>query len=285
MSASVPKFSSFKAKQATGDNEPREATQPERHASSKHKSHHHSQEGRHGRHHRSHHEPRSEDRDRRRGVQVSKDEARGDEVAFKPSIPLAHPSNDGLFIIDKRGDEKNIVYGRLHGYSVPNFRRYGSGCVLGCSQHMKIDRAYSDEKGIVLGDRHVGFLSASIWGNHNLAKREKRGERLLKVRSEDQGANVDFDADFIPLSSLGKKRKRAETDDGFLSEDENQHYRSIEGKAKDVLEQGLQYATDSSSSGLEDGRQLKMDSAIKTMSIELAVLQISLQCLHYTNES
>lgn len=70
------------------------------------------------------------------------------------------------FIVDLRGDPRNVEYGSLHRYSVPIYHRAGRGSVIGAPPNVKIDRDASTEKEVVLrvvdgtkGDRRV--LSAS----------------------------------------------------------------------------------------------------------------------------
>ncbi len=64
-------------------------------------------------------------------------------------IAPSHAPDDipDIFIIDRKGDEKNLVYGSIHKYSIPTFRRFGAGYVLGLSSDFRIDRDYGDDKG------------------------------------------------------------------------------------------------------------------------------------------
>lgn len=59
------------------------------------------------------------------------------------------------FVSDWNGDEKNLVYGSLHKYSVPKYHRYGAGHVLGAPSESKIDRENVDEKCIILTDARL----------------------------------------------------------------------------------------------------------------------------------
>ena len=97
-----------------------------------------------------------------------------------PSEPLEDASV--LYIIDREGDVKNLVYGSIHRYSVPPFHRIGAGSVLGAKRSLKIDRDVTDEKVIVLRDR-----KDEIGGRREkyvFARNEKKAVRLLRIRPE-----------------------------------------------------------------------------------------------------
>ena len=87
-----------------------------------------------------------------------------------------HESNS--FVVDRRGDVKNVVYGSMHRYDVPLFRRFGAGNVLGCKVDIKIDRDVSDDKGLVLSGRRGGPGGRE---KYVFAKNEKKSVHLVKV--------------------------------------------------------------------------------------------------------
>jgi len=74
---------------------------------------------------------------------------------------LARGSHDGrddfgdskTFIVDIRGDPKNLEYGCLYRYRIPNYHRSGSGHVVGAMSGQRIDRDASTDKTIVLDVR------------------------------------------------------------------------------------------------------------------------------------
>jgi len=150
------------------------------------------------------------------------------------------------------------VYGGLHRYEVPNYRRVGAGCVLGVQSSVKIQRELSDEKGIVLSS--VAAIKYRKREKYVFSKMER--PRLLKIRPEAVGASIrDTGSEFISLEShYGKKRRKVarDTSDQSNTEDEVKHYRSIHGKAKDeqFLDQELQYVSDAASSEFEQENEL-----------------------------
>ena len=60
------------------------------------------------------------------------------------------PNGPESFIVDLRGDPKNIEYDCLHRYSIPFYHRSGRGSVIGAPPNVKIDRDASTEKQVVL---------------------------------------------------------------------------------------------------------------------------------------
>jgi hypothetical protein len=77
-----------------------------------------------------------------------------------PLLETRKPSPEpvGIFTIDRKGDLKNLEFGSIHRYSVPSFYRTGAGRVMGMPSHLRIDRDYGDDKGLILNDR-TGFIS------------------------------------------------------------------------------------------------------------------------------
>jgi hypothetical protein len=135
------------------------------------------------------------------------------------------------FIVDWKGDVKNLVYGSIHRYSVPPFHRAGAGSVLGLPSLVRIDRDYGDEKGIILNDR--SDFKSGRREKYIFSKIEKERPRLLKIRQDITTQDSPSETDYISLHiSRGTKRKRGSEDDGSCSEDGEMNYRSIHGKAK-----------------------------------------------------
>lgn len=180
------------------------------------------------------------------------------------------PPRVDVFIVDRKGDEKNLVYGSVHRYSVPPFYRVGAGGVLGVPRRFKIQRDLSDEKGIVLSDLRES--QARKREKYVFSKMEK--PRLLKLRST---AFVDEDsslqADFMSLEHpRGKKRKREldEDSDSSGSENESKHYRSIHGKAKSdqPSDTAFQFASESDIS--ESGDAMNDSASARKKNAELS---------------
>lgn len=197
-------------------------------------------------------------------------------------VPIKHQSNvlgsetaSDIYVVDRKGDVKNLLYGSNHRYSVPPFHRIGAGRVLGAPQDTKIDREHSDDKGIVLANlRDFRYNNRE---KYIFSKVERDRPRLLKIRSEVLAEKAFLhDEDFVPLqTSRGKKRKRVDRELGSNSESDHDdtHYRSIQGKAKtsnQPQDDAFQYASDSDSSGSDAGRTMRLESSIKQKNIELS---------------
>ncbi|KAF7856168.1 uncharacterized protein EAF02_011427 [Botrytis sinoallii] len=157
------------------------------------------------------------------------------EVSTKhePDVSGSETASD-IYVVDRKGDVKNLIYGSNHRYSVPPFHRIGAGRVLGAPRDTKIDRDHSDDKGIVLTNlRDFRFNNRE---KYIFSKVERDRPRLLKIRSEVLAEEPFLhDDDFVPLQiSRGKKRKRVDLELGSNSESDHDdtHYRSIQGKAK-----------------------------------------------------
>jgi hypothetical protein len=231
----VPKFASFRAKPA-----PTDKIEEERHKSGSNDR----ESSRHRRH-------RSRSRERtRHETRPARDES--------------------LWVIDRKGDVKNLIYGSIHKYSVPPFHRIGAGGVLGAPSGMKIDRDYGDEKGIVLVNPRDSKLYSR--DKYIFSKLEKEKPRLLKIRPELLvERSTEGELDFISLTTRGRKRKRAEVANTSDSEDDETNYRSIHGKSKlkdEPTDDTFQYATESESSGPE--RTIKLDDTVKQKTIQLS---------------
>ena len=186
--------------------------------------------------------------------------------------PLRHEAGD-VFVIDRKGDVKNLVYGSIHRYSVPPFHRTGAGGVMGVSSNTKIDRDYMEETGIVLSDRR-DFSSARE--KYAFSKIERERPRLLKIRPDAMIENDStLEIDYVPFSSGGGKKRKRTVGGGNESgsSDYNEtHYRSIQGKAnaKDQpLDDDLQFATENDTSESDVGRAIKLDSSIRQRTVEL----------------
>ena len=253
MSANVPKFATFRARPVPDEAKFEES--PLSKDEKKQKEHHKRHHGRH----------RSRSRER------FLSHAREPEP---PRPTQTHEASD-IFVIDKKGDVKNLLYGGNHRYDVPPFHRFGAGHVLGLPSDFKIDRAIGDENGIVIRNLRVSKLKSSR-EKYVFSRSERERPKLLRIRpqaiSRDQ---VALEANFIPLEApRGKKRKRGWLDiqDSSSSDSDGEIYRSIYGKGKedDKLDGDLQYATESDSSGSEAGRSFRIDSDVRQRNIELS---------------
>ena len=206
------------------------------------------------------HRSRSKETNRERAIDVT------------PSHPQFKDEVSDIFVIDRKGDVKNLVYGSIHRYSVPPFHRIGAGGVVGASSDTKIDRDSLEEKGIVLGNRR-DFKSTRK--RHVFSKAEWGRPRLLKIRSdiviEDEGASA---LDYLPLTSAGgKKRKRTAADNEDPNSDHDEtHHRSIQGKAKarnKPVDDDPQFTTESDTSDSDAAYAIDLDFSIRQRTVEL----------------
>ncbi|KAH7360719.1 NRDE-2, necessary for RNA interference-domain-containing protein [Rhexocercosporidium sp. MPI-PUGE-AT-0058] len=252
--ANIPKFGSFKPKPAAPTPEP-EKPKIESRTDVKHKSHGSDRKGEKKRHQKRH---RSRSKERIPA-----------QVEAEPTHTSPNTTSE-IFVIDKKGDVKNLVYGSVHRYSVPPFYRYGAGFVLGASLDVRIDRNQGEDKGVVLSDWRIPRSREK----YVFSRIERERPRLLKIRPEVLAeTSTNQGSDFVPLQ-VPRGRKRKQSVGGESSDDgEKRDYRSIYGKPKDngqPLDEDLQYATESDSSGSGAGRVIKIDSSIRQRNVELS---------------
>ncbi|CZR66164.1 uncharacterized protein PAC_16065 [Phialocephala subalpina] len=257
---SIPKFGSFRPKptQQQVEAQPQPKSRDEDKKLSQSRPEKERKSSRHKRH-------RSRSRER--------SHARSKDLDVSRVIPVE--ASPDIFIIDRKGDVKNLVYGSIHRYSVPNFYRYGSGYVLGASLDLKIDRDLDDGREVVL--RNWKVSKSGRREKYVFARVEKEKPRLLKLRPEAVAKVQEYDyADFVPLQApREKRRKRGERggDSSSDSDENSRDYRSIYGKAKDhdqPQDPDLQYATESDSSGSETGRAIKLDTSVRDKNVKLS---------------
>lgn len=211
--AVVPKFSSFKPKvrqQADAprliDKEddsctPRSTSREFRSNSVQQDKGHHHERTRH-RHHRSsrHHQQHG----------VEHEENRYFHDGSAKNVPVSE-DDIGLYFIDKTGDPDNLRYGRLHQYSVPEYRLFGRGNILGASRRPPDAR---------------GRMKVPPTNNASDAF------ELQKTSSSDR---LDVESDFIDFEPQSWKRR--ETDDSATSTGESDgvdRYRSVGKRAAEV---------------------------------------------------
>jgi tetratricopeptide (TPR) repeat protein len=288
----IPKFTSFKAPAPStataptvaptesapaedkGKEKERERSRRRRHhrSSSRSREHGHKRERRErdksdGERRRSHRDDSRDRSHRHRGHDRWKDEARLHRSRSRESksvIPRAtaprspSPEPDVTrkqFFVDTKGDVGNLVYGTIHKYSIPKYRRSGAGRIVGLPSNLRIDRDEGDGKGIVLMSGNAGREDASVKTMRQLfSKLDSKDVKKLRVKKEETGLDEAFSRglDFVPLSTTSKKRKTRDAEAPGDSEDERDHYRSIEGLKKRSAapdDQDLDYASDSQSDG------------------------------------
>ncbi|KAJ0425100.1 NRDE-2, necessary for RNA interference-domain-containing protein [Aspergillus carlsbadensis] len=276
----VPRFASFKPQPAPPVDNDRPPKLPSREREpedrSRHRSRHHSRhKGRHHHHHRSQSRERRDDhkhshRDRKEARRHDKEPAR----AHTPSrSPVNEPTEDAsdLYVIDRKGDRYNLIYGTIHRYSVPRYYRIGRGRVLGLPPNYRIDRDTIGENEIVLKSETSRTDTSKARTNKLLSASSRLTPRLLRVRPTTSANDpIKSSEDFVPLRlSHGKKREDKYGESG--TEDEKYGYRSIHGKLKhdDGLASDLEPMSDTDVSG-EEGFRQDPDVDIKSRNVELS---------------
>jgi len=174
------------------------------------------------------------------------------------------------FLIDRKGDPGNIDFGGLHRSSIAQYRRSGTGSILGLP-FRKIDRSSSHDRAIVL----TGNGSLEARARSTLSKRSAGTYKLLRVRPERMLSNADErDADFLPLRHQ-TQRKKSSTEHPYdldlPSDDDVHHYRSVHGKAKvsdQPEDEDLRYSSETSACE-SDGRTFVVDNMTRQKQSEL----------------
>ncbi|KAF2770907.1 hypothetical protein EJ03DRAFT_349936 [Teratosphaeria nubilosa] len=229
--SSIPKFGSFKPKEVTSKQraeERPERQRDQRSASSsrkQHADHHRHGRRRHkngseeGRQHRTHHPDRREQSPSR----LHKHEP--DKAIIVPD----ETEESDLFMIDRRGDSKNVEFGSLHRYSVPAYHRFGHGRLVGAVQSIRLDRDQDTGKFAVLStvtDKDRARVKRPLYSKQ-LATSERKF-RLVAPVTTPSNELLQPESDFIALRpGLKRKRRSASPEHGHVVD-----YRSIEGKAK-----------------------------------------------------
>jgi len=247
---SIPKFASFRPKQPPPSATAAPAPVRDKHEQDRKKGHHH-------RRHRS----RSRSRERKNKELL---EVQNAKIPPKDEVPE-------LFVIDRKGDPKNLIYGGNHRYDIPTFHRAGAGNVLGAPSNMRIDRDQSNDKALFLAGRgHTKFSSRE---RYVFSKIDKERPRLLKIRPEIQdGKSTKPEVDFISLG-LGRGRKRPRREENSSSDEDGNDYRSIHGKLKasnQPADEDLEFVSDSDVSDTGAGRVTDLDPFLSNRSIELS---------------
>ena len=141
-------------------------------------------------------------------------------------------SNDQIFVSDKRGDVDNVRYGSIHRYAIPKYGRAGLGSVVGLHWTTKIDRSSSTEKGLVLINKNLQVKR----DKHIFAK--VRSQEEVQVRPRHTGSLDELRRDYLLLdnsrdSHRGRNVEGRRSPDGTSSSsDDDEHYRSIDGRAR-----------------------------------------------------
>ncbi|KAI0476665.1 DUF1740-domain-containing protein [Xylaria cf. heliscus] len=170
-----------------------------------------------------------------------------------------------LYCLDKRGDALIIRYGSNDRSRIPEYRRIGSGRVLGADGFMKIER---------LGSRQEFFMRNYHEGGSLLSSDKKslltRGIRLdsqpIRIRRGISEADAATDDQILFKTSRKRKRDGSAPEDS--SSDHGPSYRSIHGKSKMHEHSDIddEYESDASEDVLNRG----VSDPIVMRSIELS---------------
>lgn len=243
----VPKFSSFKAEpkaetaQAQGEDKSKEPKQLGEHSISEKRDHHRSAKD------------TSRHADSTRLLKLSERSSLRDD-----------DKND-FFVFDKRGDQLVRRYGGINRRDVPNYRRFGSGRILGIDGYMRIDHIGSREEFFMLGYRESRSLLSSD-KKTLLAKGVYYKSRPIRIRQE-KSQTVSMSEDFLTLKPSRKRKRDGDESGDALSEGEP-CYRSIYGKSKkhEYSDSDVDYASDASA----DQGDWRVDDPIHLKSVELS---------------
>lgn len=271
----VPKFASFKAPAATAPAVDRSSERQSRDARGEERSKHRS--SRH-RSHRDRSRLRERRRERREHHHSRRRDERGEEAAAeRRKEPRSAVTGTGiqekdkdLFVIDTKGDRYNVLYGTLHRYSVPEYRRFGRGSVLGLPSSYKIDRETEGNTLVIrAGSWKPG--SSKLKSKNILSGLRKEKGRLLRVRPQSiPDSAADASEDFLSLD-VSAPRGSGQTGVEDVNSDDNEKYayRSIHGKAKleDYLPKGVEAVSGTDSE--DEGYTIAFNEEIKQINADL----------------
>lgn len=176
-----------------------------------------------------------------------------------------------LYVVDRKGDKYNLIYGTLHRYSIPTYHRVGGGRVLGLPRSCRIDRNTAEGEGLVIRKDTWSTDATRTKSKNMLSKLNRQKPRLLRLREESiADAITDITEDFLSLDPF-RNQKHREVFGEPDSDDEKHAYRSIRGKAKpeDHLPSHMEFASETESSG-EEGQREDLSDEIKQLNVDLS---------------
>ncbi|KAF2714919.1 DUF1740-domain-containing protein [Pleomassaria siparia CBS 279.74] len=145
----------------------------------------------------------------------------------KKSAPAAQreTSTRDVYIVDRKGDLSNLTYGALNRYSVPAYRHYGYGCVMGVPTSQRINRDRTTDQEMVLTPAATRRQERILTSKH-VGRENHRSLRFVKPIGDTQLRDLDY----IALSSSTKRKRDSDSDSDAEGNPGNVDYRSIEGK-------------------------------------------------------
>ncbi|KAF2265230.1 DUF1740-domain-containing protein [Lojkania enalia] len=123
--------------------------------------------------------------------------------------PLFHEKEQSdFFVVDRRGDPSILKYGTIDRYTVPHYRRFGRGSVLGASSAMKIDRGETTDKRITLSTYASERRSRPL-ASRQVARESTHSIRPIKALEYQQ---PDLNMDYIPVSLKAKRDYKSDNE-------------------------------------------------------------------------
>jgi hypothetical protein len=189
--------------------------------------------------------------------------------APKPIVREGGDEASDLYVIDRKGDKYNLIYGTIHRYNVPLYHRVGRGNVLGLPTSYRIDRDAAEGDALVLKTGVSRTDAKRTKSKSVFSGLAKQRTKLLRVR---KGPSLDAAAeasqDFLPLDASASRRRKGASED-IATDDERYAYRSIHGKAKPEADipSDLEAVSDTDSS--DGGLRVDPDEEIKSRNAEL----------------
>lgn len=195
MSATAPKFTSFRPKPKAPEQQPPE-------------------------------EPRHETKELRRHKPSRKRTREDRSPSRERREPGRDPSSKRVYFSDRRGDADIAKYGTLNRYDIPSYRRCGYGSVMGLLDQ-KIDRELSTEKGMYMTPL-VRQRQKRLLTDKHAARESKRTLRLVRVANPPQ---PDTELDFVAFAQAGKRGRDSDNDSDLEGHESGKvDYREIDEK-------------------------------------------------------
>jgi hypothetical protein len=174
-----------------------------------------------------------------------------------------------LYVIDRKGDKYNLIYGTLHRYNVPLYHRVGRGNVLGLPTSYRIDRDTAEGDALILKTGISRTDAKRPKSKSAFAGLAKQRTKLLRVRKDPLlDAAAEASKDFLLLDASASRRRKGTPED-IATEDERYAYRSIHGKVKpeDDIPSDLEAVSDTDSN--DGGLRVDPDEEIRSRNAEL----------------
>ena len=270
----VPKFGSFKPKAPAISKTSTKDIDDEREHRHRHRGHSSSKRRRTQDHSEGHSDSARwyhDSRDDRHKRQTSEFSERNHHHTKLPVTTVALDTKRGddersdLWLVDRRGDVKNVEYGGMHRYSVPPYHRFGSGRVLGAPRNLRIDRDASSDKSIVF--RQDGYVRSE---RLLASKRNIFSSRTKRIIPDSQPPDMDHDQDYVALRPSKLRKRRSQSPDDLH---DGVNYRSVEGKAKPSarpVDEDLEFESDSAvadAEGLGEA-QVRAENAVLAKKVK-----------------